>query len=326
MQMTLWNGQSVPRVGLGCWAIGGPTANDGPSTNYGAVDDAQSRRALRLGYEMGARVFDTAAGYGAGHSEKLIGEEISGFEDAFIVTKCGYAVDHEKRLNGGELATPEGIRETIEGSRQRLQRDCLDLVLLHINFYEVPKAEIVFDTMAELREEGAISAFGWSTDFADLATPLVDREGFVAIENDYNIFTPAHEIMTLCEDKGLISLNRIPLAMGLLSGKYRPDQAMAKDDVRAQSFDWLRFFQNGKPNAAYLEQLEALRDLLTTGNRTLAQGALSWILASTQIALPVPGFKNEEQVRDNLGSLEKGPLPDDVMAEIAELLEAFRAE
>ena len=75
--MRIWTGNEVPRVGLGCWAIGGPSRNDGPSTSYGAVDDAVSRKALRLGYELGARVFDTAAGYGAGHSEMLVGEEIS---------------------------------------------------------------------------------------------------------------------------------------------------------------------------------------------------------------------------------------------------------
>jgi aryl-alcohol dehydrogenase-like predicted oxidoreductase len=94
--------------------------------------------------------------------------------------------------------------------------------------------------------------------------------------------------------------------------------------VRAQAHPWLRFFKDGKPSAAYLEQLDALQALLTTGDRSLAQGALGWILAASPIALPVPGFKTEAQVRDNLGALEKGPLPADIMSEIDTVLDGFK--
>lgn len=323
-QMKLWNGREVPRIGLGCWAIGGPNRNDGPSTYYGAVDDNQSRAALRLGYEMGARVFDTAAGYGAGHSEMLVGEEISGFDDAVIVTKFGYDVDFENKRTGPLNVTPEGIRKTLEGSRQRLKRDTIDLALLHLNDMDPAEAPGVFDTLETLVGEGLIAAYGWSTDFMPQALSAVDYPHFVAFENDYNIFTPATELMALCAQKYKVSISRLPLAMGLLTGKYRPDTSMAKDDVRAQDHPWLRFFKDGHPSAEYLEKLDALRALLTVDGRSLAQGALGWILASSPQALPVPGFRSEAQVRDNLGTLEKGPLPDDVMAEIASALAAFR--
>ena len=321
--MKIWTGTDVPRVGLGCWAIGGPNANAGPSTSYGAVDDAQSRRALRLGYDLGARVFDTAAGYGGGHSEILVGEEVSGFEDAVIVTKFGYDVDDVKRTTGPNNVTSAGIRATIDGSRRRLKRDRIDLALLHLNDMDPALAPQVFDTLEILVGEGVVAHYGWSTDFMPQALASVDYPHFVAFENDYNVFTPAAELMALAEQKGKVSLSRLPLAMGLLTGKFRPDSPLNTDDVRAQAHPWLRFFKNGKPNAAYLEQIGALRELLQTGGRSLAQGALCWILAKSPVALPVPGFKSEDQVRDNLGANDKGPLPKEVMVEIDAMLESF---
>jgi aryl-alcohol dehydrogenase-like predicted oxidoreductase len=323
ISMRIWTGADVPRVGLGCWAIGGPTRNTGPSTNYGAVDDVVSRRALRLGYELGARVFDTAAGYGAGHSETLLGEEISAHDDAVIVTKFGFEVDAENRVNGPINVTPDGIRTVIDGSRKRLRRDRLDLALLHINEMDPALAPQVFDTLEELVGEGKVGTYGWSTDFMPQALSAVAYPHFVAFENDYNVFTPAGELMRLAEDRGKVSLSRLPLAMGLLTGKFKPDDPLKGDDVRAQAHPWLRFFKDGKPNAVYLEQTAALRDLLQTGGRTLAQGALGWILARSPIALPVPGFKTEAQVRDNLGANEKGPLPAAVMTEVDAVLAGF---
>ena len=322
-EMEIWGGRTVPRVGMGCWAIGGRTANDGPSTSYGDVDDAQSRAALRLGYEMGARVFDTAAGYGAGHSETLIGEEISKYEDAVIVTKCGFAVNDKDRINGPEAVTPEAVRETVEGSRRRLRRDRIDLILLHLNELPIDRAAPVFDTFEALVGEGKVAYFGWSTDHVERARAVADRPGFVAVENDYNLFTPAAELMELVESRGWVSICRLPLAMGLLTGKFRPDAQLSPADVRAQAFPWLRFFKNGQPNADYLKRIDPLRDLLQSGGRSLAQGALSWILATSPRALPVPGFKTEAQVRDNLGTLQKGPLEASTVQEISKLLAGF---
>ena len=244
-------------------------------------------------------------------------------DDAVIVTKFGYDVDDVNQIRGPDNVTPAGIRATIDGSRRRLKRDRIDLALLHLNGMDPALAPQVFDTLETLVARGQVAAYGWSTDFMPQALSAVDYPHFVAFENDYNVFTPAEELMRLAEEKGKISLSRLPLAMGLLTGKFKPDQALASDDVRAQAHPWLRFFKDGKPNATYLEQIAALRDLLQTGGRTLAQGALGWILARSPIALPVPGFKTEAQVADNLGAAEKGPLPAAVMAEIDAVLAGF---
>lgn len=305
--MEIWNGRKVPRIGMGCWAIGGPDSASEQASSYGKVDDNVSRAALRLSYELGARIFDTAAGYGAGHSETLVGEEIARHDDAVIISKFAQVA-------------PEGIRRSVDDSRRRLRRDRIDLMLLHINEHPHDQAGPIFDTLDTLRQEGKIAAYGWSTDSVERAAAYCDREGFVAVENDFNVFTPASAMMALCEQKGLVSISRLPLAMGLLTGKFSSSDRLGSDDVRGANYSWLRYFKDGKPRADYLERIEAIRVLLQTGGRTLAQGALGWILAKSSAALPVPGFKTEAQVRDNLGALEKGPLPGETMAEIDAML------
>jgi aryl-alcohol dehydrogenase-like predicted oxidoreductase len=108
--------------------------------------------------------------------------------------------------------------------------------------------------------------------------------------------------------------------MGLLSGKYSAGESVGSNDIRAEKMYWMKFFKDGKAIPEFVGRLESIRELLQTGGRSLAQGALSWILARSPNGLPVPGFKTEAQVRDNLGALEKGPLPAATMAEIERLL------
>ncbi|PCI85881.1 MAG: aldo/keto reductase [Hyphomicrobiales bacterium] len=322
-KIKLWNGIEVPRIGVGCWAIGGTKSNDGPSTSYGSVNDDDSRAGLNRAYEMGARFFDTASGYGAGHSEILIGEEISRHDDAVIVTKFGYPIDDVKNISGAPDVSPQAIRENIEGSRRRLKRDTLDLVFLHLNGYDVAAAVEVFDTLDELVHENKIAAYGWSDDNAKSIEQFIDRPHFGAVENDLNLFTPATDMMKLIAERGSVSICRLPLAMGLLSGKFSGGEKLPNNDVRAQAFDWLRFFKDGQPSPEYLTKLDALKDLLTFGGRTVAQGSLSWILAYSPHALPVPGFKNTKQAEENFAVANMDLLPDHIMSEIAKILGSF---
>ena len=318
--MTIWTGKAVPRIGMGCWAIGGDVLAGQTHTAYGNVDDAQSLAGLKLADEMGARLFDTAAYYGGGHSERLLGQTFGDRDDIVIVTKFGTEVDAETRRAGDTDLSPEGIRASVERSRKNLRRDRLDLLLFHINHHPPEQSVEVFDTLEALRSEGRIGAYGWSNDDVTGVRAFADRAGFVAIENDFNVFTPATELMAYAEDKHLVAISRLPLAMGMLTGKYNTGARIPAGDVRAEPLDWMTFFKNGVANPEYVKRLEAIRELLTTGGRTLAQGALGWILARSPVALPVPGFKTPEQVRDNLGALEKGPLPATVMHEIDVLL------
>ena len=321
-EITLWNGRTVPRLGMGCWALGGPLYAGEVPLSYGEVDDTASRRAIAVALELGIRVFDTAPNYGAGHSELVLGEALAGRDDVLIFTKVGQSGVLETRQANPPDASPTAIRASVEASRRRLRRDRLDLLQLHLNDYPVERAAEVFDTCEALRAEGIVSAYGWSTDDADRAAAYADREGFVAVQHDFNVFQPAREVLDVARRKGLVSLARLPLAMGLLTGKYRPGAGTGRNDVRASGVDWLVYFKDGEPAPEFVRKLAALRDLLTVGGRSLAQGALGWILARSSHTVPLPGFKSEAQVRDNAGAVEKGPLPPGVMAEIDAVLGA----
>lgn len=152
------------------------------------------------------------------------------------------------------------------------------------------------------------------------AAAFADMEGFVAVQYDMNMFRPADDMQSLINNHSFVGIARQPLAMGLLTGKFRSgERRFAQDDIRADGPSWLTYFRGGKPNAQMLARLEAVRELLTS-DRTVAQGALGWIWARAPRVIPIPGFRTVEQVEDNIGALAKGPLPGSVMDEIDEIL------
>ena len=186
---------------------------------------------------------------------------------------------------------------------------------LHLNALPIAGAEPVFDTLAALRDAGKIAAFGWSTDFPDRAAALA-RCGGISVQHAMNVFFRADALIPVIEGHGLLSINRSPLAMGLLGGKYDTASRIGGTDLRAQNIDWLDYFKNGTIAPAFARQLDAVRDLLTTGGRSLAQGAIGWLWARSEATLPIPGFRTVDQVTDLCGALDHGPLPEAVMAEI----------
>lgn len=123
-----------------------------------------------------------------------------------------------------------------------------------------------------------------------------------------------------CEDEGLASINRSPLAMGLLTGKFDAASRVPRSDIRGDPPQWLKYFRDGQPAPEWLERLAAVRDVLTGGGRSLAAGALGWILARSDKTIPIPGFRTVAQVEDNLSPLAGGPLEPDEMREIARTL------
>jgi aryl-alcohol dehydrogenase-like predicted oxidoreductase len=126
-------------------------------------------------------------------------------------------------------------------------------------------------------------------------------------------------MLQLCERENLASINRSPLAMGVLTGKYGPDTSFAHDDVRSHVL-WYVWFKDGKPTEACLQKLEAVREILTSGGRTLAQGALAWIWGRSEKTIPIPGFKNIQQAEENARAMAFGPLTRDQMVEIDALI------
>ncbi|KAJ54972.1 aldo/keto reductase [Actibacterium mucosum KCTC 23349] len=314
--MTPFLSPDIPRIGLGCWAIGGPFFEGDTPLGYGAISQADARATIDAAYDAGIRIFDTAAIYGCGASEERLGAALKGRDDALIVTKLGFHFDAEAKQVLGVEASPDGLRRALEASLKRLQRDRVDMVLLHLNAMPVDEAAMVFDTFDALRDEGKLAAYGWSTDFPDSVSAMAPRDGFQAIQHAMNVFVDVPTITARGAEHGLAAFIRSPLAMGMLSGKYATGQALADDDIRANTFDWIAYFKDGKPLPEFVQAVDALRELLSTGGRSPAQGALCWLLAKAPHLIPIPGARNAEQALQNAAALQFGPLPADVMDEI----------
>lgn len=317
------SGRKAPAIGLGCWAIGGPFTLDGRNDGWGEVDDAQSIRAIEVGLDLGATLIDSADAYGTGHSEEIIGLAIKGRRDAVILaTKFGFTYDAAQRALLGVDVTPAYIEHANAKSLKRLGVDRIDLYQIHPGELTEAEADAAGEALEKLAEAGRIAHWGWSTDNAEAARRVLKFPHFAAIQQELNVLHDGKGMLDLCAETGLASLNRSPLAMGLLSGKFGPQTRFGSGDVRGAGHGWVKHFKHGAPTPEVLARLAALRDLLTSGGRSPAQGALGWILARSPHTFPIPGFKTEAQVRDNLGALEKGPLPAAVMAEIQAVLGA----
>jgi aryl-alcohol dehydrogenase-like predicted oxidoreductase len=320
-KITLWNGRRVARIGVGCWAIGGPFFMDGRADGWGEVDDAQSTRALHLAYELGARLFDTADAYGTGHSEEVLGRAFADRRgEVVIATKFGFTHDRTTRHLTGTDVTPAHMERALAASLERLGTSHIDLYQIHVGDVPDGEADALAEALERRAEAGDIGAWGWSTDDAHRVARMLDYRHFKAVQQQLSVFHEVPDLQRLAEENRLVNLNRSPLAMGFLTGKYTAASRLPATDVRAAGHDWVRDFADGRPTPEALRKLDAIRDLLTTGGRTLAQGALAWILARSPVALPIPGFKTEAQIRENLATLDKGPLPAATMREIDVLL------
>jgi aryl-alcohol dehydrogenase-like predicted oxidoreductase len=308
---------------MGCWAIGGPFWSGDNAVGWGKVDDEESIRSIHKALDLGVTFFDTADVYGAGHSERVVGRALEGKRDKVVIaTKFGNTFNEDTKQNTGSNASPAYIRQACAASLKRLNTDYIDLYQFHLNGYEPEEAVPVRDTLEALVGEGKIRYYAWSTDFTDRARVFAEGKHCTAIQHQENVLNDNAPMIALCEELNLASINRGPLAMGLLTGKYTMDSTLPEDDVRGKnSPEWMQFFQKGKPNPEWLQKLDGIREILTSNGRTLAQGALAWIWGRTEQTIPIPGFKTVQQVEQNAGAMQFGPLTPDQMQEIETLLE-----
>lgn len=310
-----------PRLGMGCWAIGGPLwAGDAP-LGWGEVDDTESIRAIHAAIDCGVRYFDTASAYGAGHSEVVLGQALVGRSDMVISTKIGNMFDEASKQVAGTVSSGPEATSELEGCLRRLGREHVDMVFLHLNEMAPDAAAPIFDAMDAARTEGKIGAFGWSTDFPSSAAAYAGWSGFTAVQHTMNLWVPASKILHVIEKQKLLSVNRMPLAMGVFSGKYTANTKLQPSDIRNNAFDWMEYFQGGQVVPEVLEMLEAVKDLLQHDGRSVAQGALAWIWARSPNTCPIPGFRTVQQAEQNARALDFGPLPESIMAEIEAILQ-----
>jgi aryl-alcohol dehydrogenase-like predicted oxidoreductase len=139
------------------------------------------------------------------------------------------------------------------------------------------------------------------------------------VQQQLSVLDGNTKLLALCEQLNLASINRGPLGMGLLTGKFAPNSSFSEDDVRKHA-DWHPGFKDGQPTSEWLDALEDIGEVLTSNGRTLAQGALAWIWARSEQTIPIPGFKTVQQVEENCQAMEFGPLTPDQMSDIDQIL------
>ncbi len=320
------SGIQVSPMGLGCWAIGGPWMFNGAPAGWSGVDDAESRRAIQRALALGVTFFDTAANYGAGHSERLLAQALGGRRhDVVIATKFGYQVDEAAKAvvhydaNEEDSDVAARLRFDLEASLKRLETDYIDVYQLHIWGLNIERALEAREVLEALVKEGKIRTYGWSTDRTDAIQAFSTSLYCGVVQQQLSVLDGNMELLALCEAWNLASINRGPLGMGLLTGKFAPDSTFASDDVRHHA-QWHPGFKDGKPTQEWLDKLASIREVLTSGGRSLAQGALAWIWARSPNTVPIPGFKTTTQVEENCQAMAFGPLTPGQMAEIERIL------
>ena len=319
----------VSALGLGCWAIGGPwdwLEADGSKSpiGWGQVDDAESIRAIHYALDAGINFFDTAANYGCGHSERVLAQALGGRREQIVLaTKFGYVADEENRHVSETEDVVHRIPHECEDSLRRLQTDYIDLYQFHVNEYPPEKAAEVRDVLETLVDAGKIRWYGWSTDNPEGARVFAQGEHCTAIQHALNMsygvpqILDMYQILNICEEHDQASVNRTPLGMGMLTGKFRRDTTFPENDVR---HNWS--LQAERP-AQYLQRSEAVRKLFADAGdpRTLAQIALAWIWTRSDRTIPIPGFKTLAQVQENIQAMEFPLLSDEQMKKIDEIYE-----
>jgi aryl-alcohol dehydrogenase-like predicted oxidoreductase len=317
------SGLEVSAFGLGCWAIGGPwwvLTDDGKfSAGWGKVEDAESIKAIQAGLDAGINFFDTAANYGTGHSEVILGKALQGKrEKVVIATKFGHIINEEdKTMHGDDDKILENVRQDCENSLRRLNTDYIDIYQLHAAQYDPEKAPRLMDELEALVAEGKIRWYGWSTDLPDRASIFAEGEHCTSIQFALNVAQDNTEMRKLCASKNLAGINKSPFSRGLLTGKFDEDSTLPEDDHRSQ-FN----FSEGIA-ALRLKQMRAVKDVLTSSGHTLPQACLAYIWALDENMVPIPGFRTIAQVEENAAAMELGPLSTEQVLRVQEIMAEF---
>ncbi len=308
-------GIKVTLAGVGCWAIGGPFSmgGEGPS-GWGKVDDEESIRMIHRALDRGARFFDTAENYGWSHSEEVLGRALAGRrEEAVVASKLGH---YHYRTSGADYPfySRRHIREALEGSLKRLRRDCLDVYLFHRTPADLGWWDEAAQAMEQLKEEGKIRAWGISAYGPKAVAEFPALNRLDVLEPNYNLADrEEEESLALAQARRLGVIARGPLAMGLLTGKFKADTAFAPDDIRGTQ---PRF--RGEKYARRLEFVERVRQLLAPGE-TLAELAVRFVLSHPAVSVVIAGAKTPAQIEESLRAAARGPLPADRLAALKAL-------
>jgi aryl-alcohol dehydrogenase-like predicted oxidoreductase len=299
-------------VGLGTWQLG---------ADWGEVDADSAHATLDAAVEAGVNFFDTADAYGDGRSEQFCAELRSRHPDAglLVATKMGRRVDQLP-----ENYNRDNFFAWNDRSRANLGVETIDLVQLHCPPSEVYEDDAVFEALDEMVEAGRIRAYGVSVETSAQALKAIVRPNLATVQIILNCFRlkPLEKVLPAARDGGVGIIARVPLASGLLSGRYDKNTVFAADDHRnynrhGESFDVGETFA-GVPFEVGLDAVGELKGLVGPG-MTLAQFALRWVIDQPGVSVVIPGARNPEQARQNAASAELAPLTEEQLAGVREV-------
>lgn len=305
-------GRKVSVVGLGTWQLG---------ADWGDVREEDALAVLDAAVAEGVTLFDTADVYGDGRSEQLIGRYLRERPDAgiFVATKMGRRVAQVP-----ENYVLDNFRAWNDRSRANLGVDTLDLVQLHCPPTAVYSTDAVFDALDTLVEEQRIAAYAVSVETCEEALAAIARPGVASVQIILNAFRlkPLEQVLPAAAEAGVGIIARVPLASGLLSGRYTKDTVFSADDHRTYNRHGEAFDQGETFSGVdYETGLEAAAEFsaLTPEGATPAQTALRWIIQQPGVTTVIPGARSVEQARANAAAAALPPLPQSALDAVRDL-------
>lgn len=300
---------SVSEIGFGAWAIGG--------NMWGPQDDEASLNALRRALDLGVNFIDTAAVYGMGHSEQLVGKIYRERKGAFTVAtkippkNMRWPAQHGIRVS--EVFPRGWVREQTELSLKNLNVERIDLQQLHVWAPNWVKENDWYEEMVKLKEEGKVRFVGVSLNDhePDEAVELVKSGMADAVQVIYNIFaqSPQDKLFPACLEKNVGVLARVPLDEGSLTGKFTEKTAFAKTDWRKNYFSPDRLKETVK-------RVEKLRPLLKQAAPSMVQAALKFCVSHPAVSSVIPGIRSVEQADQNCAASDGASLSPDLLEEL----------
>jgi aryl-alcohol dehydrogenase-like predicted oxidoreductase len=316
-------GRPVSVVGLGTWQLGG---------NWGDVSEATAREVLEASAQEGVTFFDTADVYGDGRSEQILGRFLADHRnDVFTVaTKMG-----RREAQVPENYVPANFRAWVDRSRRNLGVDQLQLVQLHCPPSEVINSDATYDALDALVADGSIESYGVSVETADQALSAIARPDMASVQIILNAFRlkPLDHVLPAASQAGVAVIARVPLASGLLSGKYDASTTFAPDDHRSYNRDGSSFdvgetfsgvdYETGLVAAKEFSELCASKG---PSGMSPAQAAIAWVWQLPGVTTVIPGARNPVQARSNAAAGRIRPLSAEFNRGVAHLYDHhFRA-
>ena len=308
-------GREISEIGLGTWQLG---------TRWGdPFNKEEAWKILEAAEEAEITFIDTADVYNGGRSEETIGEYIAAHPGKFFVaTKCGRRL----KPHSAEMYTPQAIAGFVEDSLLRLRMERLDLVLLHCPPTSVYARDDIFAELDRQKQLGKIADYGVSIEKVSEGLQAMEYD-ISALEVIFNMFRlkPLDELLPKAAEKNLGVIARVPLASGLLTGRYTAETVFGPKDHRSYnregaSFDKGETF-SGVPYELGLEAAEALKQLF--GTERLAPIAIRWVLMYPEISVVIPGASRASQVLDNVWAAQLPPLTDEQMQAVARIYDQY---